>query len=192
MLSREPAAQRHLGFSMIEVLVTIVILTFGLLGLAGLQMRIQTAEMEAYQRSQALVLLNNMVERINANRANAAAYVSASTLGTDDDQPASCTALAVGPARDRCEWSNDLKGAGERASGNVGAMIGGRGCIVQVQAPNPAAGVCSPGIYRVSVVWQGLASTASSSNPCGQGLYGDDALRRVVSAQTAVGLVSCS
>lgn len=192
MLKRPTPLRRQQGFSMIEVLVTLVILTFGLLGLAGLQMRIQGAEMEAYQRAQALVLLNNMAERINGNRANAAAYLTTAPLGTDDDQPASCSGVAAGVLKDRCEWSNDLKGAGEQAGGNVGAMIGGRGCVTQVQAQDATAGVCTPGIYRISVAWQGLSPTAAPGDNCGQGLYGAEALRRVVSIQTAVGLVSCS
>jgi type IV pilus modification protein PilV len=69
-----PRAQA--GTSLIEVLVTIVILAIGLLGLAGLQSRLQVSEMESYQRAQALVLLNDMVGRIEANRTNAASYVT--------------------------------------------------------------------------------------------------------------------
>ncbi|MFH1603933.1 MAG: prepilin-type N-terminal cleavage/methylation domain-containing protein, partial [Pseudomonadota bacterium] len=38
------------GTTMLEVLVTIVILAFGMLGLAGMQSKIFTAEMESYQR----------------------------------------------------------------------------------------------------------------------------------------------
>ena len=55
----------------------------GLLGVAGLQSRMQVAEVEAYQRTQAIVLLQDMVDRINANRVNAASYATGSvTLGT--------------------------------------------------------------------------------------------------------------
>ena len=61
---------------MLEVFITIVILTIGLLGLAGLQSRLQASEMEAYQRAQALILLNDMASRIATNRANAASYVT--------------------------------------------------------------------------------------------------------------------
>ena len=67
------------GATLIEILVTIVIVAFGLLGLAGLQMKMQMSETEAYQRSQALMLLNDMASRIGTNRANADAYVT----GTD-------------------------------------------------------------------------------------------------------------
>ncbi|MDP2155736.1 MAG: type IV pilus modification protein PilV, partial [Sulfuricella sp.] len=60
--------RRERGFGMIEVLVSLFILLTGLLGLAGLLARSQQAEMESYQRAQALVLLQDMVARINANR----------------------------------------------------------------------------------------------------------------------------
>lgn len=77
------------GFSMIEVLVTIVILMIGLLGLAGLQARALTSQMESYQRAQALVLLKDMAGRINANRLAASCYgmTSAQYLGTGSALP---------------------------------------------------------------------------------------------------------
>ena len=42
------------GFTMIEVLVTLVIMMIGLLGIAGLMAQGQRASFEAYQRQQAL------------------------------------------------------------------------------------------------------------------------------------------
>lgn len=185
--------RRQRGMSMIEVLVTIIILAFGLLGLAGLQLKVQNAEMESYQRAQALVLLNDMLERIGANRANAASYVTSGTIGTGDAQPASCTSLATGAVRDICEWSNTLKGSLETSgSSKIGAMIGARGCITQIQAVNAASGVCTPGIYEISVAWQGLAGTVAPSKTCASGLYGSgDTLRRLVATQITVGLPTC-
>jgi type IV pilus assembly protein PilV len=67
---------------MMEVLVSIVIVVIGLLGLAGLQSRASVSEMEAFQRAQALVLLQDMVDRINANRKLSMEYVTAAPLGT--------------------------------------------------------------------------------------------------------------
>jgi type IV pilus assembly protein PilV len=58
-----------------EVLITVVIMAFGLLGLAGFQVRTSVMEQESYQRVQALLLVQDMAERIYANRANAATYV---------------------------------------------------------------------------------------------------------------------
>lgn len=188
--------QRQRGTTLIEVLVTIVILAFGLLGLAGMQAKIQVAEMESFQRAQAIVLLADMIERINANRSSAADYVTGtgSPLGTNDTQPSSCTALAFGAVRDQCEWSNALKGAAEKHSAaNVGAMQGARGCVELIQAANATAGVCTPGTYRVSIVWQGLNPTTASQLACGQNLFGtNDAYRRAISAQVTVGLPACN
>lgn len=186
---------RSAGFSMIEVLVTLLIIAFGLLGLAGLQLKLQTSEMESYQRAQALVLLTDMSERIAANNVNAASYVLNSALGTGDAQPSSCSSLAAGSvARDLCEWSHELKGSAETSasSSSVGAMIGARGCITEVQAANATSGVCLPGIYQVAVAWQGLVKTATPAITCGQNQYGNEAQRRVVSTRVTVGLPGCT
>lgn len=195
MLKRHDRHSRRCGgFSLIEILVTVIIITFGLLGLAGLQLKIQNAEMESYQRAQALVLMSDMLERMTTNRANAAAYVSADAFGTGDSQPASCSGL-TGTARDQCEWSNALKGSAEKSgTASVGAMIGARGCITQIQAPNATAGVCAPGIYEVQVAWQGINDSVApaAAKNCGEGQYGRETLRRVVSARMTVGLTSCS
>lgn len=129
---------------MIEVLVTMVIIAFGLLGMAGLQVRMQTSEMEAYQRSQALLLLNDMANRIAANRGNASAYVTGTTaLGSGMACP---TATGTTVDQDLKQWCESLQGAAEVASANkVGAMVGGRGCVQSAS-----------GDYMITVVWQGF------------------------------------
>lgn len=176
---------------MIEVLVTMVILAFGLLGLAGMQSKLHLSMAESFQRAQAVVLLNDLSERINANRAQAASYVSASALGTGDAQPADCTGLANGPARDLCEWSNALKGSSEKkASANTGAMTDARGCVTRIQAADTTT--CTPGIYLVTVAWQGLHKTKAPDALCGKDQYGDDTYRRAISVRVAVGMPTCS
>jgi type IV pilus assembly protein PilV len=205
--------QAQHGFALLEALLTIVILAFGMLGMLGLQSRMGAAGVEAYQRAQATLLVSDMADRMSASpfaACNSTAvtdaarnacmanrlqsYVTNSPIGTGDSQPADCSALAVGAARDECEWSNAIKGAAETttAAGNVGAMTGARGCIEQLQAPDPSAGVCTPGIYRVSAVWQGLNPTVAPSIACGTGSYGsNDAYRRVIAARVSIGLPLC-
>lgn len=202
------------GSTLLEVLVTLGILAFGLLGLAGLQSKIQQVNVESYQRAQASILLSDMVERMNvapaidgasvscyalaleADREACLArrvdgYVSSTPLGTGDDWYGFCP-TAPGPARDQCEWSRALKGSAEwQSSQRVGAMIGARGCIERVQAPDPTPAVCTPGVYLVSVTWQGLHKTVAPQNACAADLYGDDAFRRVVSSRVVVGQPGC-
>lgn len=191
---------------MLEVLVTLIILAVGILGLASLMARTQVLELESYQRATALALLRDMTQRISSNRADAASYVTG-TSGTavmgagNVAWPTDCingsggiAAPAFGSGRDRCEWSNALKGASEvtAANKNVGGMIGARGCVEEVQAADPTDGVCTPGVYRVTVAWQGLNATGASQLLCAAGLYGSDEQRRVVSSTVTIGLPSCS
>lgn len=173
-------ASRQQGTSLLEVLITIVILVIGLLGLAGLQSRLQVSEMESYQRAQALILLDDMASRITANRTNASSYVTgiASPLGEGMTCP---TASSSQQEIDTTEWCNALKGAAETSSGsNVGAMVGGRGCVEFLGS----------GQYMVTVAWQGLTPIATPpvSVGCGKDLYNgaagsncsSDACRRYV------------
>jgi type IV pilus assembly protein PilV len=214
MLSKRCNTQAR-GSTMLEVLVTIGILAFGLLGFAGLQNKIQVSNAESYQRAQAILLLSDMVERMNVAPAvdsssvactslstdalviacqaqRAEAYVSGTTFGSGDGLSLPCPA-AAGAARDQCEWSNNLKGAAEtQSSSKVGAMSGARGCVTRVRTANPTAGVCTPAIYLVSVAWQGFGKTVASANTCAQNLYGDDGFRRVISSRIVVGIPGCT
>lgn len=178
MLPKTAQAQR--GVSLIEVLVTIVILAIGLLGLAGLQSRLQVSEMEAYQRAQALILLNDMASRIASNRANVADYLVAP--GSEVGVGADCDQANL----DLEEWCNALQGAAETMDGsNVGAMVGGRGCVEDLGG----------GEYLVTVAWQGLTpipGPAEDAVACGAGQYDNGSnctgglCRRVVTTVVAI------
>lgn len=186
---------RQSGAALIEALVATLIVSFGLMALAGLHTTMNAAVHEAYQRTQALTLMQDMVQRIEVNQASASSYVTATPLGTDDTD--SCLAASAPGAtlaqRDQCEWSLLLQGASEKAGSTaVGAMIGGRGCIEQLQAPDPASGVCQPGIYRVTVAWQGFTATVAPAVTCGQGLYSREVLRKALASQVLVALPACS
>ena len=55
------------GFTLIEVLVALLILSIGLLGLAGLQAGGLRSNHSAYLRSQAVILAHDMVDRMRSN-----------------------------------------------------------------------------------------------------------------------------
>lgn len=186
-------ASRQRGAALLEVLVSILITSFGLLALAGLQTKMNAALLEAYQRAQALSLLEDMTQRMQANQNQDVAYIAAS-LGTGDGLQADCSGLGTRALIDRCEWSNSLKGASETAGGgNVGAMLGARGCIEQLQVANTGAGACLPAIYRISVAWQGMNATVVPAVACGANQYGpDDSLRKAISARVVIPLPGCS
>ncbi len=188
--------QRQRGTTLVEVLVTMVILAFGLLGIAAFQAKAQVGSVESYQRAQAVVLLEDLQARMGTNTLNAAAYVTADPVGTDDDLPADCTTLTTPTAaeRDLCEWSAALKGTAEKNSTTdvkVGAMEGARGCITILQTADPAAGVCRPAVYQLAVAWQGLHPTVAPAQLCGKDEYGPDTNRRAISVRMSVGLPTC-
>lgn len=182
MLRRNLApASRSRGATMIEVLVTFLIVTLGLLGAAGMQSRLQVAELESYQRAQAIVLLQDMIDRINANRRNVASYVTADPVGTGNTSLA-CGAPATTAARDLCEWHQALQGAAETSGGNqVGAMIGARGCVDLTVAAMPREAV-------VAIVWQGVTPTlAPASTTCGSAAFSQANTRRAMIARIKIG-----
>ena len=182
---------RHRGFTMIEVLVTLVVLALGLLGVMGLQARGQQAELESYQRGQALVLLQDMVDRMNANRVDAHSllYSTAVTFPVGGGTSVT-TCTGAGAAFDLCDWGNELNGAAEATGGGslVGAILGARGCITydattELTDSNGAVET-GTGVYTVSVAWQGVAATVApaATLTCGQNLYPSETVRRVVTA----------
>ena len=179
---------RQRGLTLIELLVSILIISLGLLGLAKLQARMQLSDMESYQRAQALLLLNDMSSRMTANPNNSSDYLInlASPVGTGMD----CSTITASTARsqaDKIDWCNSLQGAAEVGGGNVkaGAMLGGRGCVESVGS----------GQYLITVAWQGMSpvSAPPTSVACGSGQYNggiadckNDLCRRVVTTVVRV------
>ena len=189
-MSAFASLQRQRGASMVEVLVTMVVIAIGLLGVAGLQYRVQLSDMETYQRSQALVLLEDMASRISTNRASAASYVTtaANPLGVGTPCP---NTVDTRQEIDALQWCNALQGAAEmEGAGKVGAMIGARGCVESL--PNNE--------YLITVAWQGLTpvSAPPAGVACGADLYdgaadtscAGDRCRRVVTTIVRIATLS--
>lgn len=193
MIANRPAMQRERGFTLLEVLVSLVIMVFGLLGLIGLQAFTQVSTFESYQRGQALILANDMADRISTNRGAALCYDLTSRsiwAGMPAANPVPTCTAAVGTASTRAiantdlaAWDGALKGAGEVTGGaQVGGILGARGCITYDAATNS---------YRVAVAWQGMAATvaptaADAAATCGLNQYGSDAQRREVSVTVRI------
>ena len=184
------------GFALIESMVTIVVIAFGLLGVAGLVSRSFVTETEANQRTQAALLLQDMTTRIEANRGNAVAYVTGDAGITGYvDVNGNPTLVSCDPAdpvvdRDRCQWGQMLAGADERIDAtNASILPGAIGCIYEIDAFNR--------VYAVSVAWQGpTAGAAPSIDPnfapsgCGRGLYGNETQRRLVTTLLRIGVLN--
>lgn len=159
------------GFMMIEVLIAIFVIAFGLLALARAMATATLDEVESFQRSQAMVIAQEMVERINANRKEAPSYVG--TYGAPVEIQ-DCALEATVLLRDQCEFRNRLLGAGTRDAGKaIGSAIAARACITE-SAPGSNA-------YVVAIAWQGLKSTVAPDSACGEQEFDREENRRVFS-----------
>ena len=147
-----------------------IILAVGLLSLVVLHGRLHLLQMESYQRSQALVLLEDLASRMYLNRGDALGYVTGGVpIGGSGDADNCPVVDPADPAvtrtqRDLAEWCRALEGAAETLGGSdVGAMVGGRACV-QALGPNQ---------FMLTVAWQGLAPIAAppATVTCGANLY---------------------
>lgn len=78
---------------MLEVLISVIVLSIGLLGIAGLQAVGQRSNHSAYLRSQATSLAYDMIDRMRANQAGvgAGAYNNLDTTSTTYSNPGCVT-----------------------------------------------------------------------------------------------------
>jgi len=179
------------GFSMIEVLITMIIILVGLLGIAALQARAQMLEFESYQRAQALILMSDIVDRININRSTVGCFnlsnaaTGAGYIGVGYGGGHTCT-LSTGAYNAQAvatitSIDSLLDGAAETSGGtSVGSMIGARACI-SYDAATEIGGNPGTGLFTVAVAWQALISLNVPAANCANGQYGDETKRRTVS-----------
>ena len=181
------------GFSLIEVLVTLVLISLALLGTTALQVVSKRSNFEAVQRTVAAHLANDFLHRMRANRVALDTYLARSRLGgglMGNAPPKDCSVgtadcLSVELARyDQWEWEQKLDGRME-LDGNsaTGGLLEPTACISRT-----AGGV--EGLYEIAIAWRGLTE---GSNPTihgcgsGSGLYGAaNEYRHVIVMQTFI------
>ncbi len=189
---RQPIAQK--GFSLIELLVTVVIFSIGLLGAAGLQIVSKRATFAAMQRTTATQVASGLLEDMRANGPALATYVATAQIGQKSiigvssqdctNTTKTCTTAEIS-LRDLNSWETLMDGDMEvsKDGGSVGGLISPAACIA-----GPVDG--SAGIYVVSVAWRGTVAIADPGIiDCGanSGQYGDaNEFRRVIQILTFI------
>lgn len=160
---------RQLGSVMIEVLVTFIVVTLGLLGIAALFARSHQMNDESFQYFRALQIASQLAEEMAANptelaKGAASAYVTGGTVLQS--------------------FEDTLNGV---AKGGVTDLVNPLGCVTFVGV---AGDVTNPPRFQVSVAWAGRQASgapAATASNCGSDQYGDEALRRVVSLEVQGG-----
>ncbi len=108
------------GLTLIEILVTVVILAVGLLGLAGLMLEGLRNNQSAYLRTQASILAYDMADRMrtNSGQAKAGAYDDFDTSTSTVTAPG-CASTGCTPAQlvtlDKAQWTEQIEGADDIA-----------------------------------------------------------------------------
>lgn len=181
------------GFSLIELLVTVVIFSVGLLAVAGLQTVSKKATFEAMQRTTATQVASGLLDDMRANGPGLTTYVATGQIGQNSvtgvslndcknlNKPCTADKFAM---RDLGYWETLLDGGMEVGpAGGVGGLVSPAACIA-----GPVDG--SAGVYMVSVAWRGTtAITDPGVDACGanSGQYGaGNEFRRVIQIPTFI------
>jgi type IV pilus assembly protein PilV len=135
-----PLRLKRSGFSLLEVLITLVIISIGLLGLAGLQAKALKNNHSAYHRSQSTLLAYDIVDRMRANTESMGNYLSTFMVPTVALAQATCKTTGAGCSsalmaqNDLFEWNTDLTTILPIGSGGITRNLAGD-------------------IYTISVTW---------------------------------------
>jgi type IV pilus assembly protein PilV len=153
------------GFSLVEVLVALLVLSVGLLGVGKLVLFTARANDSAYMRSQATALAYTILDSMRANRQTALTGAYAVALGAYANPGVSCNTVAsacsgtTGAQYDLYQWKSRLLVA-------LGST--GDGQIVTASVPDPTTGATNV-TATIQVQWndtvaqQSFGATAASA-----------------------------
>ncbi len=146
------------GFSLIEVLVALAVLSIGLLGLAALQTIGLKLNHQSYERTQAVIQAYDIIDRMRANKSGTGSAINSTydniALGSGTTAPSTlcnastCTGTQMATF-DIFQWN----------AANAALLAEGKGAICKGSFTNDANGYpasCAPtgSIYRVAVAWK--------------------------------------
>jgi len=147
-MSRTVPTER--GFSLIEMLVAMLVLSIGMLGIANLFVVTLQANSSATSRQLANNLLGDIADRIRANRTAGAAYAAA---GANNNCAGSALgAVTCSPAQlaadDVYRWQQQLTQTwpGGNASGAIAVVVGAAG---------------TPSTYTITITWTEQGNTSA-------------------------------
>lgn len=105
LLPKIPCKYKIAGFTLIEILIAMLILSVGLLGLAGFQATSLRNNTSAYNRSQATQLAYDLSDRVRANVAGATTYTSGSASAVANCATTTGCTPAQMAQNDLFEWN---------------------------------------------------------------------------------------
>ncbi len=135
------------GVTLVEILIAVLLLSLGLLGMAGLQIRALQGNQSAAQRSQAVMLSYFIIEAMRVDSASAKALTyntGALVSGNIDTSICNLAAISGSTLKDNNQraWLTAIKGSLGDATSSCGAInCNADGlCTVQVRWDDSLAG----------------------------------------------------
>lgn len=130
-------SRQEAGFSLVEVLIALVVIAFGLLGLVALQSHSMKSTHSAHLRTQATLYAYDMLDRMRANRE--AARAGGYDLALEDAAPTCNPSDADLIDCDRAEWRADVASL-PNGTGSIGYGAATGFATVRVQWNDERAG----------------------------------------------------
>jgi type IV pilus assembly protein PilV len=162
-MTGSPDRARNRGFSLVEVLVALLVLSIGLLGISKLVLISARANDSAYLRSQATVLAYSILDAMHANRQAAIAgnYAIAAASGAVDpgvqcNNAAPCTNTLTLAQYDLYQWKQRLLALGPS----------GDGTVAMAAVTDPVSGTTST-TATITVSWDDTVAQQSMGVPAG-------------------------
>ena len=180
------------GFTLIEALVTAFILAVGIMGIVSLLSISKVSQHASIQRTRAVVLADDILERIRRNPAGMSVYnvrlsaplgdASRGTEPVPNCHSATCSKTELA-AHDLWTWERLLDGASAIVT-DGGAPTVGLSDVSACIDFTADDGRQNTGIVDVVIQWQGLQETAdaviSAGTVCGDATAEDTTRRQVI------------
>ena len=151
LVNEQITTRRQSGVGLIEILITVVLLSIGFIAAAQMQMQGMRFSQSAYFQSQAYFLTSDMIDRMRANFEGVNAGLYNNTYTAPDRVSPGCDQILCSPIQlaqqDLYDWSTKLY-----------SMTGDPNYIPSLPSSDPvsAVGTITPlgdGIYEVRMSW---------------------------------------
>jgi type IV pilus assembly protein PilV len=157
--TRDAGWPSHGGFTLLEVLVALLVLSIGLLGIGKLMMLSARANDSAYMRSQATALAYTILDAMRANHQAAIAQGYDTAMGVFPG-PVACTVAA--PCNSAQQAQNDLNLWGASLAAQLPL---GQGSVATLTAPGVTG--ANNVTATVTVQWSDKVAEQSFGAPAG-------------------------
>src|SRR5262252_1340199 len=160
--TRHAGRTDHGGFTLLEVLIALLVLSIGLLGIGKLMMLSARANDSAYIRSQATALAYTMLDAMRANRQAAIVQAYDTAMGVVP-LSAGCGTTVVAACHSSQQAQKDLSQWGTSLAA---ALPAGQGSVATVVAPDSLTGANNV-TATVTVQWSDKVAEQSFGAPGG-------------------------